>query len=154
MSDARQLLRAGQACRSRTNHGDFFACFLRGDLWGDPTFFPALVDDGVLNGFDTNSIVVDVEGTGGFARGGTNSTCELRKVVGRMQNIQGAAPVLAVDQIIPIGNDVVNRAAVITKRNAAVHAARRLFAGLLVAQMQDKLFPVLESIRRWLGSLL
>ena len=71
-----------------------------------------------------------------------------------MQNIQGTTPVLAVDQIIPIGNDVIDRAAAITKRNAAVHATRSLFSGLLVTQMQHKFFPMLESVRGRLGSLL
>ena len=40
--------------------------------------------------------------------------------------LQRRLPVLAIDQIVPVRNQIVDRAAVVTKRNAAIHAARGL----------------------------
>ena len=61
-----------------------------------------------------------------FARRGTQLARELREVVGRVQAIDRRAPAIAVDEIVPVGNQVAERTALMTERNAAVHAARAL----------------------------
>src|SRR5690606_31569418 len=118
----------------------------------DPALRPALVDDGMLYRFDADGVVVDVQRTGGFARRGAHAACELGKVVGRMQHVQRAAPVLLVDQIIPVGDDVVDGAAAGAERYAAIHAARTLLLGFVVRQCIDELAPVFKAHeRRFVG---
>ena len=44
-------------------------------------------------------------------------------------------PAVAIDQIVPVGNDVVHRAAGVAERHAAIHAARALRADLLLGEV-------------------
>ncbi|MNJ71617.1 hypothetical protein D3C77_681830 [compost metagenome] len=71
-----------------------------------------------------------------------------------MQHVQRAAPVLLVHQVIPVRDDVVDRAAVVAERDAAVHAARGLLLGLVIGQVQHEFAPVLQPLLRGLGGLL
>ena len=43
-----------------------------------------------------------------------------------MQPIDGRAPAIAVDEIVPVRDDIAQRARLMTERNAAIHAAGRL----------------------------
>jgi len=115
-------------------------------LWHNPALCPAFVDDGVLDGFDAHGRTVDVQGTGCLARSGADAASNFRKVIGGVQHVQCFFPLLAVNQIIPVGDDVVDRAAVVAERDAAIHAAGGLLACLFVVQYLDKLFPVLDPL--------
>jgi hypothetical protein len=67
------------------------------------------------------------EGTRGFARGGTDSSGDLGKIVGLIELLIGFLPPTAVHHFIPVWNDVVQWATErVTVRNAAIHASRRL----------------------------
>ncbi len=143
---ARQLLGTGQPRWAGTDDSDAFAGFLGGHLGNHPTFCPAFVDNGVFNGFDTDRDAVDIQGTGGLAGSGADAAGNFRKVVGGVQHVQRFFPLLAVHQIIPVGNDVVDRAAVVAEGHTAIHAAGRLLTGLFVIQYLDKLFPVLDPL--------
>src|SRR3546814_2206567 len=81
MASACQLLGAGQAGRAGTDHGHFLAGLAARWLGRYPALRPALVDNGVLDGLDAHRVVVDVQGTGGFAGGGAHATGELGEVV-------------------------------------------------------------------------
>src|SRR6185436_9050154 len=70
---------------------------------------------------------------------------------GRMQHIDGRLPVLPVNQVVPVRNDVVDRAACHAERDAAVHATRALDTRLLVREMQDELAVVLDAFALVLG---
>ena len=70
-----------------------------------------------------------------------------------MQYVDGFLPLPAIDQIVPVGNDVVDRATVVTKRNPAIHATRTLHLGLRVIQMRHKLVVMHYPRRRFLVSL-
>jgi hypothetical protein len=56
-------------------------------------------------------------------------------------------PVAAVHEVVPVGDDVAERAAVVTKRDAAVHAARALEPQLLLGHRVLELAVVPEPIR-------
>jgi hypothetical protein len=43
-----------------------------------------------------------------------------------MQTIDSAFPVITPDQVVPLRNDVAQRAALVTERDAAIHAATGL----------------------------
>ena len=47
---------------------------------------------------------------------------ELREVVGRVQSLDRVAPVVAVDEVVPVRDEVPERAAVVAERDATVHA--------------------------------
>ena len=149
-----ELLRARQACWARTNHRNGFTGFVSGRLGHNPAFGPSFVNNCMLDGFDPNGIIIDVQCASRFARRGTNTPGKFWKIVSRVKHIQSTTPILAKYEVVPVGDDVVNRAAVITKRYAAIHAARRLFAGLLIREMQNEFTPMFEAARRRFRRLL
>src|SRR5438552_17667544 len=59
-----------------------------------------------------------------------------------MQCPQRSPPLAPVNQVVPIPDQIVDRAAVMTERDAAIHAARRLLAVLGVGQRLDELLPI------------
>src|SRR5690606_28294142 len=71
-----------------------------------------------------------------------------------MQDVQRAPPFLPVHQVVPVGDDVVDRASVVAERNAAVHAPGGLLPGLFVVQAHHELAPVLQALLRCFGGFL
>jgi hypothetical protein len=59
--------------------------------------------------------------------------------------------VLAVNQIVPVGDDVIDRTTRIAKRDAAIHTPCGLFAGVLVIKPIEKLAPMLDAHLWWLA---
>ena len=76
---------------------------------------------------------------------GTDPAGELGEVVGGVQSLQRRAPLIAIDQVVPVRDQVVDRTAVVTERNAAGHAARRLPLDIAGRQRLDELAPGLEA---------
>ena len=148
MSSASQLLGAGQAGRTRPHHGHPFAGAARRHLRHDPALFPPLVDDGALNGFDCYRRVDNVERAGGLAWGGANAAGELRKVVGGVQVLQRRLPLVPIDQGIEVGDLIVDRAAIVAKRDATIHATGCLAVQGFRRQRTDEFLPVVQSVLR------
>src|SRR5690606_30487998 len=113
----RELLRGGHAGRTGAHDGDGFTGFARRRLRVHPAFLPALVDDRVLDRLDADRLVVDIEGTGRLTRRRADTTGELREIVGRLQHRQRLLPPVAVNEVVPVRDDVVHRAAVIAERD-------------------------------------
>ena len=153
MSDARELLRRGQTGRAGADDGDALAGLDLRRLRHDPALLPAFIDDRMLDRLDADRLGVDVERAGGFARRRTDPAGKIREIVGRVQNRQSLLPISPVDQVVPVGNDVVDRAARITERDTTVHAACALDAGLLVSENLDELAVVLQTRSGGLGGL-
>src|SRR3990172_9930461 len=66
-----------------------------------------------------------------------------------MQRLDGALPVLPVNQVVEIGDDVIDRTALNAERDPAVHAACGLDLRVFVGQAQVKLAVVpLARLRR------
>ena len=99
-----------------------------------------------LDRLDRDRIVVDAEHARAFARRRAQLAGELREVVGGVQAVDRRPPAVAVDQIVPVGNQVAQRAALMTERNAAVHAARALRRQLRGGVRQIHLAPVLHAL--------
>ena len=153
MADARQLLRGGQAGRTGTDDGNLLAGLVLRRLRDDPAHLPALVDDEVLDRLDAHRRRVDPQRTGGFAGRRADAAGEIREIVGGMQHVQRLLPVATVNQVIPVGNDVVHRTAVVAERNAAIHAACALNLGLFVGQGVDEFLVVFQALFDRLVSL-
>ena len=74
---------------------------------------------------------IDAEHARRFAGRRTDAAGELREIVGGVELPDRFLPPTAVDEIVPVGNDVVDRASGVAERHAAIHAARPLLARLL-----------------------
>ena len=146
VASACQLLRRCHTGRTSADHGDFLAGLGLGRARNHPAFGPGAVDDGVLDRLDAHRIVVDVEHAGRLAGCRADTAGELGKVVGRVQHGEGIFPVAAVHQIIEVRNDVVDGAAVVAKRCAAIHAACALLLGLPVIKTDNEFLVVLKAL--------
>ena len=97
--------------------------FTVGMLGRDPALVPRPVDDLDLDLLDRDRVGVDAEHARRLARRRAQPAGELGEVVGGVQPVDGVAPVVAVDEVVPVGDQVAERAAVVAERDAAVHAA-------------------------------
>ena len=131
VAGARELLRGGEAGGSGTDDGDAFAGAHRRRLGLDPAFGEGAIDDGLLDVLDGDGRLVDAEHAGGFAGRGAEAAGEFGEVIGGVQLARGFAPAAAIDQVVPIGNEVGQRAAGVAEGHAAIHAARALRAHVL-----------------------
>ena len=73
---------------------------------------------------------------------------DLGKIVGGVEVLQRAAPVAVVDEVVPVGDLVVDRAAGVAERDAAIHAAGRLFAGAFLAERDHEFAEMPHAIAR------
>ena len=148
MARARELLRAGEARGSGPDHRDALAGLRARRLGYDPTLAPAAVDDEVLDRLDADWIAVDVERAGLLAGRGADPSSELREVVRRVQHVERCAPLLPVDEVVPVGNDVVDGTARHAERDAAIHAPRALLRRLVVLECDDEFAVVAQPLGR------
>jgi hypothetical protein len=66
-----------------------------------------------------------------------------------MKSLNGIVPMIAIHQVIPVRNEVAERAAVIAKRNTAVHTTTSLTLQDLAIEWFVHLFPVLQTKFDW-----
>src|SRR5512133_113389 len=92
----------------------------------DPALVPPSVDDGDLYVLDRDWLPVDADHTSRLTWCRAQPAGELWEVVGRVQPLQRFVPVTAPHQVVPFWNEIPQRAARVTERNAAVHATARL----------------------------
>ena len=147
----------GQPGGAGADHGHLFAGAHRRRFGRDPAFLEAPIDDGALDGLDRDRRLVDAEDARTLARRRTNAAGKLREVVGLVQPFQRVLPVASVNEVVPLGDEVVDGAAGghaldqrpgVAERHAAVHATGALFlehgrVGVLV-----ELLPVVDAAGR------
>ncbi len=143
-----ELLRGGEAGRAGADHRDGRPTADHRRLRSHPALGKGAVDDldlDLLDGDGTGGIGgVNPEHTGCLARGGAEPAGELREVVRGVQPIDRHLPVVATDEVVPLGDEVAERAAVVAERDAAVHAASRLRSDVLGPEVLVDLVPVLD----------
>ncbi len=154
MAGTRELLCRGQAGRAGADDGDLATAAQRGLLRHDPAFVPRAIDDRVLDGLDAHRQVVDVEHARRLARRRADAAGELGEVVRRVQHRGRVLPLVGIDQVVEVRNDVVDRAAAVAERRAAVHAARGLHLRLVGLQADDEFLVVLQALRHGRVALL
>jgi hypothetical protein len=64
-----------------------------------------------------------------------------------MQAFAGLAPVLPVDEVVPVRDEVAERTTVVAERDAAVHAAAGLLPEIVLREGFVDLSPVAETDR-------
>jgi len=111
----------------------------------NPSFVPCALDDAALDELDRNGWLVDAENAGGLAWSRADAPRELREIVGGVQAPNGCFPPAVVRQVVPIGDQVVDRAAGVAEGHAAVHAAGSLLALLLLGERFVDLEPILDA---------
>src|SRR6185312_16973547 len=118
---------------------------------------PAAIDDRVLEQLDRDGGLRDAEHARALAGRGANTAGELREIIRLQQPLERLAPEAAIDQIVPLGNQVVNRAPRCTaveqlprlaERHAAVHAARGLVPQPPLLHVVMELVPVAHALER------
>src|ERR1019366_4338935 len=145
VAGARQLLRGGQSGGAGTYHRDALAARHGGRFRDDVALGESAVDDGFLDLLDGDRRLNDAQHAGGFTGRGTNAPGEFREIIGGVQLPHRFLPAPLVHQIVPIGNDVGERTTGVAKGDAAIHAARRLGAQVVVGERQVDFGPVLDA---------
>ena len=114
-------------------------------LRAHPAFGPGAVDDLHLDLLDGDRVAIDTDHARRLTGCRAQAAGELGKVVGGMQAVDGVAPVPAVDEVVPVRNQVAQRAAVVAEGNATVHATTCLQLQQLAGERFVDLLPVLEA---------
>ena len=147
VTGTRELLGGGEAGGTGTDHDDTLTC---SDGWHhrhNPALVERPVDDFDFDLFDRYRRLVDSQHTRRFARSRAQPTGELGEVVGCVESVDGVLPVTPIDEIVPVGNQVAERTAVIAERNSTIHAAPCLVRQLVGRKVFVDLFPVAQSHR-------
>ena len=129
-----ELLGGGQPGRARADDRHRLAGLHLGRLRDDPAFVPGPVDDARLDLLDRDRVAVDPQDARRLARGRAELAGELGEVVRGVQPVDRRPPLVAVDQVVPVGDQVAERASLVAERDAAVHAPRALGPELLVGE--------------------
>ena len=87
-----------------------------------------LVNDGTLDALDANWLLGNAQNACTFARRWADTASELGEVVREQQTVERVAPLALEDEIVPLGDDVADRAAgvALAERHTTVHTTRRL----------------------------
>ena len=147
MAGAVQLLRGCEARRAGADHGHGAAGARPRRPRDDPALLPRTVHDRDLDLLDRDRVpLVDLEHAGGLARGRAEAAGELGKVVRPVQLLDRLGEVVSVDEVVPVGDQVPERAAVVAERDRALHAAGALGAQLEDRQRADELLVVADPL--------
>src|SRR5690606_23570639 len=145
MACPRELLGGSKAGRSRADNRNALARLALRRLGHDPAFLEGPVSDGAFDRLYGDWLVVDVKRTGRLTRRRANAASDLREVVGRVQIERRGFPVSPINEVVPIGDLIIHRTAVVAVGDAAIHAPRRLSAHLVLWQRHYELAPVLHA---------
>ena len=152
VSGTSELLCGRQTSRTRTNDGNTLARLVSRNKRRDPTFVPRTINNFNFNLLDRNRILIDSQNARRFAGRRTQTASELREVICRMQAVKCITPIISVDQVVPVGNQVAKRAAVVAKRNTAIHAPTRLMLEVDSRKSFVDLAPICNT--HWYGATL
>ena len=149
VAGAAELLCGGHSRRPGTDDRDALAGLPLRRLRPDIAHFERLVGNRLFDRLDGDRDVLDVERAGLLAGRRADAAGPFREIVGGVEVADRAFPVAAVDEVVPVGNLVVHRAAVrpVTERHAAIHAARGLFLDFLVRHRERELPEMTDAIR-------
>src|SRR5580658_6398447 len=112
----------------------------------NPAFVKSPVHDIFFDLLDGYRRLIDAEYAGGLTRCWTNPAGEFREVVGCMQLPHCFLPTSVINQIVPIGNQIVDGTSRLTKGHAAIHAARALSAKIRFGEIEVDFEPVVDAL--------
>src|SRR5207244_10756332 len=112
-----------------------------------PAFPREVLDNAAVDSMNRTGVGADIEPARGLARRGAEAARRLGEVVRRVQAVDRRTPVVLVHEVVPVGNDVPERAALVAERDAAVHTPRRLLLELVLGEGEIDLLPVADPLR-------
>src|SRR5665648_498301 len=138
-----ELLGCRQPGRPRADHRDGVTGEEVRELRGDQAPLERGVRDRHLDLLDGHRRLVDAQDAGRLARRGADPAGELREVVRGVQPVRGLGPLALPDEVVPLRDQVPQRAAGVAGRDTAVHAAPslavqdrlRLFGGQVLVHL-------------------
>src|SRR5438876_2148872 len=107
MACAVELRCGGKPGRSGADYRHLLSGSFGGRLGDDPTFLESLIDDRTFDALDRDRRLVDAEHARAFAWGRAHPAGKFREVVGLMKALQRLAPQTAIDQVGPLGDQIV-----------------------------------------------
>src|SRR5262249_26076835 len=141
-----ELLGAGQARGARADNRHFFARALRRWLGDDPTLGEGAFDNRVLDVLDRNRRLVNPQDAGFFAGGRTEPAGEFGKIVCGVHPADPLLPLAAINEVVPVGDDVPQGAAGVAEGDAAIHAASTLLHQFEHRERLVDFLPVLDAL--------
>ena len=103
--------------------------------------------DGALDVLDGDRCISDVEHARRFARRRADATGHLGEVVRRVEHANGVGHAPAMNEVVELRDDVAERTALVTERDAAIHAARGLRAEVALRGLHGEFAVVREALR-------
>src|SRR5262245_35644327 len=110
MAGSVELGGGGKSGGAGADDGDFPAGADGGGFGDNPAFLPAFSDDGAFEVFDGDRRGIDAEDARAFARGRADAAGEFGEIVRLVEAFQGFPPEAAIDEIVPLGDKVVDGA--------------------------------------------
>ena len=146
MAGTTELLCGGESGGPAADDGNALPGIVLGRFGLNPTLIPRSLDDAALNELDGDCGRIDAKHAGGFAGCRANAASELREVVGGVEAADRILPAAVISEVVPVGDQVVDRAAGVTEGNAAIHAAGALVTLLLFRERLIDFEPVLQAL--------
>ena len=112
----------------------------------NPALVPGALDDAAFDELDGDGGLIDAQHASCFAGSGADAAGEFREVVGGVEAANGALPAAVIDQVVPVGDEVIDRAARVAEGHAAIHAASALLTLFLFGEGIVNFKPVDEAI--------
>jgi hypothetical protein len=148
VAGAVELRRDRHSGRAGADDGDRPARAARGWLGLHPALRPGALDDSQLDLLDRDGVVIDVQHARRLARSRADQPGELGEVVRRVQLLDGLLPVAAIDEVVPVRDQVAQRAALVAEGHATLHAAPALALELLLGLRVVVLLVVAHPLAR------
>lgn len=119
-----QLIRGRQPRRTGANHGHCHAGPFLGNAGHDEPLVPSVVHDGILDVLNGDGSIHQSGDAAPLTRSRADPARELREVVRLVQPLDGVGPLPVVDEVVPLGNEIVHGTARVrlAEGGAAVHA--------------------------------
>ncbi|CAB4949700.1 unannotated protein [freshwater metagenome] len=145
MPSAGELLGGSESGRTGSDHRNLSSGANGGKFGGDPTFGPRSIDDLNLDLLDRDRVGIDPEHTCSLARSWTEAAGELGEVVRGVKSIDGFMPMITVDEVVPVRDEITERASVVAEGDTTVHTTTRLLTYLCDREVCVDLFPIHQA---------
>ncbi len=83
---------------------------------------------------------------------GTDSPRKLGKIIGGVELADGIFPASAIDEIVPVGNEIADGASSLAEGHAAIHAASALLAQFFFREILIDFEPVVDALEHRRGA--